>query len=290
MGLVATAPVAKREIVKPVTVEYLQRNKIYVPACPAVFLRLVEAVSNPNSCELPEIINKDMSLSGEVIRVANSAYYGASKRIFSVNDAVMRLGYNEVYSIAAALKAREAFSNGGKWDAFRSGMWEHAVKVATLCRLLSRRYNPKVVETLYTVGLLHDLGKLIFIELLQAYGGVSSTCQGEELIVQEEFLFGIDHAKLGGELLKSWKLPDLFCDLVAKHHEPIQPGDGMKLPREELHLANELALAWKGPFDAALKTLGDNMPAKVRELGMDQPAFFSLMNEWKKESEKLLSL
>jgi HD-like signal output (HDOD) protein len=79
------SPQAK-QFQKPVTVDSLQRMKVSVPTCPAVFIRLIQALNNPDSPDLPEIINTDPALAGEVIRAANSAYYGTSKRILSVND------------------------------------------------------------------------------------------------------------------------------------------------------------------------------------------------------------
>lgn len=286
----APAPARPVQFQKPITVDALQRLKITIPSCPAVFIRLVQALNNPDSPDLPEIINTDPALAAEVIRVANSAYYGASKRIYSVNDSVVRLGFNEIYSISTALKAREVFKGGVKWDAFRASLWEHAVKTATATRLLARRFNPKVTETVYTVGLLHDLGKLMFVELLPAYGMMSANYNGEELVAQENPLFGINHAELGGELLKNWKLPDMMCGLVAKHHHPIDPSDALKLPREELALANEMAHAWSTSFDQALKILGGNIPPLATQLGFESVAFFAFLNDWKKESEKLLNL
>lgn len=279
-----------KQFQKPVTFDSLQRMKVSIPSCPAVFIRLVQALNNPDSPDLPEIINTDPVLASEVIRAANSAYYGASKRIFSVNDSVMRLGFNEVFSIATALKARETMRGGGKWDAFRAGLWQHAVKTASATRLLARRFNPKVTETIYTVGLLHDLGKLMFVELLPDYGVLSSNFHGEELLAQESQLFGTDHALLGGELLRNWKLPDMMCGLVEKHHEAILPGDHLKLPREELALANEMAHAWSTTFDHALKTLGTHKPQLASRLGFEDVAFFAFLNDWRKESEKLLNL
>ena len=100
---IAQAPARPIQFQKPITVDGLQRLKITIPSCPAVFIRLVQALNNPDSPDLPEIINTDPALAAEVIRVANSAYYGASKRIFSVNDSVVRLGFNEIYSISTAL-------------------------------------------------------------------------------------------------------------------------------------------------------------------------------------------
>lgn len=285
----SVSPQAK-QFQKPVTVDSLQRMKVNVPTCPAVFIRLIQVLNNPDSPDLPEIINTDPALAGEVIRAANSAYYGASKRILSVNDSVTRLGFNEVFSIATALKARETMRGSGKWDAFRASLWQHAVKTASATRLLARRFNPKATEMIYTVGLLHDLGKLLFIELVPAYGAISHNFQGEELLSQEKQLFGTDHAQLGGDLLRNWKLPDMMSTMVERHHEGFIPGDALKLPREELELAIELAHAWSTTFDVALKTLGTSKPQLAVSLGFDDVGYFAFLNEWRKETEKLLNL
>lgn len=285
----ATIEPAQKKIPKPLTVEAINRLKISIPACPAVFVRLLKALEDPDSPELPQIINSDPSLSSEVIRVSNSAFYGASKRIFSVNDAVIRLGFNEIFSIATALKAREVF-RGGTWDDFRALLWEHAVKVATASKLLARRFNPKAVETIYTAGLLHDLGKLLYAEVLPTYGEVAVTRHGEALMAEERNLFGTEHSELGGELLRFWKLPDTLASLVEGHHKPVAPGDTLKLCRDELTLANHMAHCWETTFENALKQLTTNVPPMIGELGMDNVGYYALLNEWRKETEKLMNL
>lgn len=288
MSVSTIAPV-QIKFQKPLTVEAINRLRISIPACPAVFVRLLKALEDPDSPELPQIINSDPSLSSEVIRVSNSAYYGASKRIFSVNDAVIRLGFNEIFSIATALKAREVF-RGGKWDDFRALLWEHAVKVATASKLLARRFNPKAVETIYTAGLLHDLGKLLYAEVLPTYGEIAVTRHGDALMTEEKNLFGTEHSQLGGDLLRFWKLPDTLASLVEGHHKPVAPGDAMKLCRDELTLANHMAHCWESTFENALKQLSANIPPQIGELGMDNVAYFALLNEWRKETEKLMNL
>jgi len=286
---VATIEPAQKKIPKPLTVDAINRMRITIPACPAVFVRLLKALEDPDSPELPQIINSDPSLSSEVIRVSNSAFYGASKRIFSVNDAVIRLGFNEIFSIATALKAREVF-RGGKWDDFRALLWEHAVKVATASKLLARRFNSKAVETIYTAGLLHDLGKLLYAEVLPTYGEIAVTRHGEALMVEEKNLFGTEHSELGGELLRFWKLPDTLASLVEGHHKPAAPGDTLKLCRDELSLANHMAHCWETTFENALKQLTTNVPPMIGELGMDNVGYYALLNEWRKETEKLMNL
>src|SRR5208283_1815077 len=91
--------------------ELLLDENIRLPACPAIFLRLLDILRDEKAemQDLVKVVSADPALTLEIIRVANSPFYGAARQIKSIGEAAMRLGFNDVWAIASALKSKELF-------------------------------------------------------------------------------------------------------------------------------------------------------------------------------------
>lgn len=219
---------------------------VRLPVRPEVFLQLTDLLNDPRKAnrELEKVIRRDPVLTAQVLRVSNSAYYGSPRNIASIDQAVLRIGLNEVASIAAALKARQLFEmTGGSWTPFHAAQWEHALKTAVLARILGRRLNAQTAELFFTAGLLHDFGKLLLQRVYPDYAELSASgaVHGYELLACEVRNFGMNHASLGAELLRHWKLPNPIGNLVEKHHDEMKAGTGTVRAQACFVLANELA-------------------------------------------------
>ena len=230
----------------PLTLDEMLKRNVYLPICPQVLVRLVEVLENPNKSvgDLAGTIISDPSLTAQVLRVSNSAFFGLSRQICSLEEAILRIGFKGVWTIAAALKTQELYQlSTTDWLGLHGTLWEHSTKTAAFAHALCKRLNPLFCDIYFTAGLLHDIGKLMLHQAEPQYGEV---CQGGklygyDLVWREMDLYGTHHAKLGADLLKHWKLPELICDLVARHHEPAGDSDHLKLTRNLLRVANEMA-------------------------------------------------
>ena len=210
------------------SVEQMIARCTKLPVCPVLFTRLTSALQNPtqNICDLGEIISMDPVLTAKVLKAANSAYYGLSRTVRSVDDAIIRLGFEEIFSVAAAAKAREMFAATNQWEGFGDAIWSHALATAVFARTLARKIVARRVEdAYYTAALLHDFGKLMFSQIdisypvLCNYGAI----HGEPLIEREMQRYGATHAHLGGELLRQWRLPAVLVSAVENHHQTVPP-------------------------------------------------------------------
>jgi HD-like signal output (HDOD) protein len=232
--------------------------------------------------ELPEVrveqidgeIRKDLSLSTEILKIANSGYYGASTPIATTSQAIVLLGFTAVRSIALSATAGALLQRAGF-----VGLFEHSLGCARAALVLGKVLAVPQAEELYTAGLLHDVGKVILVAHLPAeYATVSSLLTTERLVFAEaeERVLGFNHAELGGWFLGRWELPDTIVRPVAEHHR-FDPTSAHAHHCAVLHLADVLIRAegvgWAG--DALVPAVD---PAALQLLQLDVPDIEPLMN------------
>ncbi len=201
------------EIVRP-GVQFRPSALPIMPKAVSNLLRLTEDSATVD--ELERIASTDPVLAARLLAASNSARHGSRFQIVRLREAVMRLGVLE------ARRALIASSLGGLFaSATLRELWEHSqivadssARIATTCGI-----DP---ETAWLAGLLHDIGRLGFATL-PADARIAERRwleAGFPLVYAETLAFGNDHAGLGGELLRSWEIPDLVGDAVAMHHRP----------------------------------------------------------------------
>ena len=116
------------------------------------------------------------------------------------------------------------YKKGGKGYASQSkDFWEHAVSVALMSQILSRKIQGKENNVLYTAALLHDVGKIIMGEYVHvSFDKIMNRVKSEKcsFLVAEEEVIGINHADLGGRIAAHWNFPSEIKDAIAYHHRP----------------------------------------------------------------------
>jgi HD-like signal output (HDOD) protein len=196
------------------------------PPLPQAFLALRRAAQNPMSttADVAEVIALDPALSSYVLRLANSALYGATDKVETVSRAVARIGMSEIEIMAAAAMIGRLFEQPPRKDLLSmSDFWRHAVAVALLSRALGKRVSPQFGETLFVAGLLHDLGRLLLAMAepdLAAATLARAEASGMPLDAAERGELGFDHAALCGRICAKWQLPETLAEAVACHHVP----------------------------------------------------------------------
>lgn len=194
-----------------------------VPPLPAIVFALLRSLDadDANIARLARDIGQDPPLSARVLKVVNSPFYGMPGQVASLSEAVMVLGFSNVRSLAlaASLSARFDFKPRGPLAPIR--MWEHSFRTALCCRLLAglARLNG---ETAFTVGLLHDIGRIALLNLDAERLDAILAAHGEGLPFDEaeRRVLGFDHTRLGARLLERWRLPPAVVRAVECHHAP----------------------------------------------------------------------
>ena len=211
-----------------------------LPPIPKAAQKALELIRNPASdtADLAGVLGTDQVLAGQVLRRANSAYYGMENRIVSVHQAVVVLGMNIVQELVMASTASRYLDRPlPGYDLQRGELWHHAMGAAIGAKLISKRQNLKFNEEAYFAGLLCDIGKLIFNHLLQENEVDKTEWECRSFLEVEHANFGIDHAMLGAEIARQWQLPENLVTAIAYHHEPLSAPDHQSLVAS-IHIAD----------------------------------------------------
>ncbi|OGV55709.1 MAG: hypothetical protein A2017_03245 [Lentisphaerae bacterium GWF2_44_16] len=206
--------------------EILKKIKT-VTSVPASALRAIKLLNDPNvnMGEVVQVIAYDPGLTSNILKLANSSYFGCARSISSLRDAVVRLGSANIFKLVTASIASLVLNKNIKGYNMTSGeLWEHSIAVAVAAETSS--YVLKLQDaskTAFTSGLLHDIGKVILGDFFdpQVEQEISvSLSKNKSFYEAEKEAFGINHAELGARLLNSWSIPDNLSNAVRWHHAP----------------------------------------------------------------------
>lgn len=202
-----------------------------MPAQQAAAVRVLYVADDPTSSapQLAAAVSADPVLTAQVMRLANSAYYGLSGRVRSADFAVTLLGFATIRSLAAA---HAAGALGG--DAvIPADFWRHAAASAAGAAQVSARLGVARPEA-FSLGLLHDLGAAVLCRLDHAaFAEIEQRVtlpDTRQATLFERKAFGMDHAAVAATVLGSWRFPEEIVDAIATHHEPLT-GTSSKLQR-----------------------------------------------------------
>jgi HD-like signal output (HDOD) protein len=195
-------------------IEELER----LPAQPTVAVRTVWVADQPQSSskDLAAALTADPSLTARVLRLANSAYYGLSRRVADVTFAVTVVGFPTVRAMAA-VHASGLFEPGE--HIVPDGYWEHSVATATLCSVLAPRAGVRANQA-FPLGLLHDLGSALLFRADPArFEEVQAEARGgRPLRAAEKAAYGMAHDDAAARVFSAWRFPETFIEAVADHH------------------------------------------------------------------------
>ena len=227
-----------------------------LPSLPKTYLEIAEAVqSDCCSTELiAEIAARDPGLSAKLLQIANSAYFGFGRKIFSVDEAVQLLGVSIIQSLALSTPLYSSFDQK-KCPGFPlEQIWDHSAQVAALGRGLYRQHmdDPQLAEQAFAAGILHDIGKLILADSLEAeYSEVLKLSRetNTPLYQVEQEKLHTTHAEVGAYLLAIWGLPIPLVETVACHHHPSRCGTKDISLAGIIHISNALQHTQPGHAD-----------------------------------------
>lgn len=199
----------------------------FLPSLPHVVAELMQATLSDNSSigDIAKIIQKDPSLTGHVLKVVNSAFYGLSRKITSPDQAIIVLGLRAVQNISLTASVFRTFHTTKSNGVFSmEQFWWHSVVCTLTIKHLSAKLGFSNDDEAFVAGLLHDIGKLVLYTNYPAdYEAIIKQCRhGEDLSDLEESFFGVNHADVGGWLLESWKIQPFLIDAVRYHHRDLK--------------------------------------------------------------------
>ncbi len=218
-----------------------------LPSLPHIVIEVMRLTDDPDSTafDINNVLNQDQNMTAQVLRMANSVYYGYSRRIASVTDAIILIGFNAVRSIVLAASMSKILKRELKGYIMGEGeLWNHSQSAAIFARLLAKRVKFNSIETAYTAALLHDIGKLVLNSYMsEAYQEVIDTVHREKkpFNIVEDKIFGFNHAVIGGKITEKWNLPSELSDAITYHHDPLSSEINPKLTAI-VHIADAATL------------------------------------------------
>jgi len=213
---------------------------------PDVYLRVRESINNPKSSidDVALIINQDPNISGRILKIANSSFFGFATEINTVTRAMTIMGLAQIHDLVLATSAVKAFKGISSDLINMKDFWLHSVFCAAIARLLARKCNVIDSERLFVCGILHDLGHLVIYAKCPTQASKVLLRAKQEncpIVLLEKEILGFDYAEVGGELLKSWKLPSSLYETVA-NHVYLKRDEPFSLDSAIIHIANILVL------------------------------------------------
>jgi HD-like signal output (HDOD) protein len=218
-----------------------------LPTLPTVVARINDLVDDPSASagDINEVVSHDIALSSKILKLVNSAYYGFPRRISSVTHAVVILGFQTVRNIALSAFVLDAFGGGGLPFGYRN-FWIHSVGVGVAANVVGSRQGLPLSEDAFMCGLLHDVGKLVLHQHMNAdFRKVTQAIASRDIsmIEAEKAVLTTDHAEVGGLLMEQWKLPQKMVAALGCHHDPERAGEDDALLAATVHVADVLTRA-----------------------------------------------
>ncbi len=204
--------------------DYIDSAKNLPPA-PGVLPKLLVLLHQPDidSGKVIDLVSYDPSLTASVLRLCNSAYFGAAKPADDLHEAIMRIGFNQAYQITAAACGARALTPPQKGYGIETGeLWKHSVATAEAAQLMAKDLGEDE-NVVFTAALLHDIGKIVLAQSLEdSYARIIEETETHQytLLETEKKLLGAHHGEVGGTLLARWKFPGNLVAAVWFHHQP----------------------------------------------------------------------
>ena len=217
-----------------------------LPSLPEIYLRVSEQLED-ESVKVHEIgstVQNDPAITTRVLRMVNSAYYGLPNQVSSIEQAIGLLGRERLKHILIGSILRGVFAVSDDPAFSMEAFWKHCVKTAIIARDLAHYIDPiETAESMFTAGLLHDIGRLVLIkrfpeELIAAERHMLRKRIG--VVEAERDKVGVTHTEVGEALMRRWGLPQMLIDTTRLHHQTVHDGE-YRHATHLIYLANRLS-------------------------------------------------
>lgn len=197
-----------------------------LPVLPAGVSEVIAACDDPDITvgQISQRILQDQQLTASILKLANSAMYGLSRRVATITEAVVLLGFATIKSLAISSHTYRLLNRSLPGYGLQRGeIWKHSIAVAMASRRIAVEVHLAPVEEAFIAGLLHDIGKTVLSSYMEdAFEEVSAIVQNERVPFSdaEMRVLGFDHAELGARIARLWNFPPDLVEAIRFHHAP----------------------------------------------------------------------
>jgi putative nucleotidyltransferase with HDIG domain len=215
---------------------------ISVPPQPQIMvdLQMEQYMPDPDLGVIARLIAQDPGLSGALLKIVNSAHYGLTNKIASIQRAVNLLGSRSVINLINAQSIKGEMSD--ETIVVLSRFWDSAQDVAMTSLTLAKRIGSQTVDESYALGLFHDCGIPLMLKRFPEYMNVLEEAYANagpdtRVVDTENRMLNTNHAVVGYFTAKSWRLPEHVTNAIANHHNALaifQDESGRNAPLKNL--------------------------------------------------------
>ena len=267
-----------------------------MPSLSTTVAKVLQVCNSPSASpnDLNRVISLDPVLTGQVLKLINSAYYGLPSRITSLPRAIIMLGINTVKNLVLATSVLGSFKNSmGMRQLSIDAFWAHSLCVGVTAKALAQIQQVPVIEQeeFFVAGLLHDLGKLPMMACFpDVYEATIEQADEEQrpLFGAERQRIGFNHCQVGRMIAAHWKLNGNIGNAIIFHHQPLDAQSEKSRLLYSLSLANQAAHRFQIVAGEPACSLCEDetlLPALCEKSGLDPDTVFALQPEIERQIE-----
>jgi HD-like signal output (HDOD) protein len=208
-------------------------RKVKIPAQPTIVIELSKEMKqeHPDFKKIGELVSRDAALSARVLNVINSPFFGVSRKVESIVQALTLMGLSNFFKVVLTACLRDAFGGASESDKL---FWDHSLRTAVAAETIAQAARTTLMldeisaDQAYMAGLFHDSGIPILLGRLPHYQPLVTLALSHKsrMPIAEDKLAGTDHCLIGHMMAKSWTVPDKVCKAILHHHAAApQTGD-----------------------------------------------------------------
>lgn len=217
-----------------------KRGEINLPTLPQIHSKFKELVdAGANIQDIAEFLKSDAAITSKLISISNSSYYRGVVENRTLDQAISRLGLETTQQTVNAIANHELYlAKDRKYTDLMDRLWEHALSCAHAAQIVTESLRISLQEDPFTLGLLHDIGKLLLVQVVgEMEKKTSEAVESRELFQ----VLGAYHDKAGAVLLKRWCFSEIYVNVALRHH--LDEIDSSSRELMVIHFANILVRA-----------------------------------------------
>ncbi len=220
-----------------------------LPTLPIVMTKLIDAINDDRSsaADLTRIMENDPAMSARVLKLANSAFYGLRYKVDNLKRAIVVLGFETVRMLALSTTVLDLFTAKKQLALDPEDFWIHSLGTGKIAQILAIKTKTEMVpETLFTAGLLHDIGKYcLSLALKEEYRKIAEKAKEQQVPLHkvEKENLSLTYYEVNNWLTQRWNLPDTLSAPMINHNQPENNSNKYALETYIVYLASEIARA-----------------------------------------------
>ena len=266
----------------------------HLSTLPQAAVQVMRLVEDPESTaeDFQRVISLDPALSARIIKVVNSSFYGVSRQVDSIQEAVVLVGLKVVNSIAIAGSFHKFVKVESTGDFDPADLWNHSTAVATVATELARLNDHVQPDQAFLAGLIHDLGIIVEMQACPEFREMLAAFAADDDLTfraTEQRVFGFTHEDFGAGLCRKWNFPPTLEAVTGFHHQPWNAPEGLQVLPAMVHVADVMAAQLEVGYAGTVES--DTVSPEVLELlGISEETLDELRESMPKKIQRTIEM